>query len=127
MILNIFHQRKIDNDTKLVRTMEFKEAARLIRIHYKTLFAAEPNTPIISEILECCAQILEDIDKKKIRYERYGQWIEHNFDETKDRLDYELPYECSECHERQGILPFNYCPNCGAKMKGEQNERPEEN
>lgn len=40
-------------------------------------------------------------------------------EEERDRLDYELPYECSECHERQGILPFNYCPSCGTRMKGE--------
>lgn len=124
---NIFKQYKIDNSIELIRAMEIKEAARLIRIHYKTLFATEPNAPIISQILESCAQILEQIDEKKIRYERYGEWIEHNFDETKDRLDYELPYECSECHGRQGIFPFNYCPNCGADMKGGQDERPEEN
>lgn len=127
MKLNIFKHYKIDDSSKLVRTMELKEAARRIRIHNKIHFTAESNAPIISEILESCAQILEDIDKKKIRYERYGRWIEHNFDETKDRLDYELPYECSECHARQGIRKFNYCPNCGANMKGEQNERPEEN
>lgn len=124
MKLNIFKQRKIDSNTKLVRAMELKEAARLIRIHYKTffatetLFAAESNTSIISEILESCAQILEQIDEKKIRYERYGRWIKHHFNETKDMLDSELPYECSGCHERQ-IFPFDFCPNCGASMKGE--------
>lgn len=119
MKLDILKQYKTDDSTELVRTMELKEVARRIRIHNKIHFAAEPNALIISEILECCAQILEQIAEGKIRYERYGQWIKHNFDETKDRLDYELPYECSECHGRQGILPFNYCPNCGAKMKGE--------
>ena len=119
MKLNIFKHYKIDDNSELIRAMELKEAARCIRIHNKIHFAAEPNAIIISQILESCAQILEQIDERKIRYERYGQWIEHNFDETKDRLDYELPYECSECHERQGIRKFNYCPNCGAKMKGE--------
>lgn len=127
MELNIFQQYKIDNSTELVSAMELKEAARCIRIHNKVHFAAEPNALIISKILESCAQILEQIDEKKIRYERYGRWIEHNFNETKDRLDYELPYECSECHGRQGIFPFNYCPNCGAKMEEGLSNVNEEN
>lgn len=122
MELNIFHQRKIDNSTKLIRTMELEEAARRIRIHYKTLFAAEPQIPIISEVLECCAQILEQIDEKKIRYERYGQWIPiPQIDITKD-------WKCSNC---QGLVTlahyskkcyYDYCPTCGAKMKEVQNE-----
>ena len=29
-----------------------------------------------------------------------------------------LPYECSNCGFRYGSR-FNYCPNCGADMKGE--------
>ena len=60
-------------NTKLVRVTEIKEAARRIRIHNKIHFASEPNAPIISEILESCAQILEQIAKGKIRYEKYGQ------------------------------------------------------
>lgn len=35
MELNTFKQYKTDNDTKLVRAMEIKEAARRIRIHNK--------------------------------------------------------------------------------------------
>lgn len=122
MELNIFHRRKIDGNTKLVRAMEFKEAARLIRIHYKTLFAAEPKAPIISEILETCAQILEQIDEKKIRYERYGEWIPvPQTDITKDWVCSNcqgvitVAYFCKECY-------YDYCPHCGAKMREGINE-----
>ena len=30
-------------------------------------------------------------------------------------------FECSKCHS-QKTSTSNYCPNCGAKMKGEANE-----
>lgn len=116
MKLNIFHRRKIDNNTKLVRAMELKEAARLIRIHYKTLFAIEPKAPIISEIFECCAQILEQIDEKKIRYERYGQWIKHHTYRDTEGDICEI-FQCSNCGQLGEDT--NYCPNCGASMKGE--------
>lgn len=122
MELNTFKQYKTDNSTKLVRTMEIKAAARLIRIHNKIHFAAEPNALIISQILESCAQILELIAERKIRYERYGRWIPvPQTDITKD-------WVCSNC---QGVITvahfckecyYDYCPHCGAKMREEQNE-----
>lgn len=39
-----------------------------------------------------------------------GHWIEH-FDESGKW------YECDQCHTDWGGS-VNYCPNCGAKMKG---------
>ena len=30
-------------------------------------------------------------------------------------------YQCSEC-ERMAISGYNYCPNCGADMRGEEDE-----
>lgn len=53
-----------------------------------------------------------------------GHWIEHDFRETGDRCDYELPFECSNCHNRQGIFRFRFCPNCGADMRGDTDEQP---
>ena len=51
-----------------------------------------------------------------VKPERNGYWIEHDYEKTYDRVDYELPYECSECGHRQGIWTHRYCPGCGAKM-----------
>ena len=31
-------------------------------------------------------------------------------------------YRCSNCNYWQGIGVYNYCPNCGAKMKGADDE-----
>lgn len=115
MELNIFKQYKTNN-TELIRAMEIKEAARRIRIHNKVHFAAEPNAPIISEILESCAQILEQIDEKKIRYERYGKWIHHRTYKDMEGDICEI-FKCSNCSQLSE--DYNYCPNCGAKMKGE--------
>ena len=42
----------------------------------------------------------------------HGRWVE------KEKYDFGIMYDCSLCEDR--ILdnghPWNYCPNCGAKM-----------
>lgn len=44
-----------------------------------------------------------------------GEWIVH-FD---DIWPEESTIECSVCHEEQPLeIDDNFCPNCGAKMKG---------
>ena len=44
-----------------------------------------------------------------------GKWIIH-FD---DIWPEESTMECSVCHEEQPLeIDDNFCPNCGAKMKG---------
>ena len=48
-----------------------------------------------------------------------GHWIEHD-----DGL---VACECSVCHEKynlyeEDVFERNYCPNCGAEMRGEQDE-----
>ena len=48
-----------------------------------------------------------------------GKWIIH-FD---DIWPEESTIECSVCHEEQPLeIDDNFCPNCGAKMKGANNE-----
>ena len=43
---------------------------------------------------------------------RHGHWIECN---------YGLTFECSECKYPTEYNLTDYCPNCGAKMEGEEN------
>jgi hypothetical protein len=48
-----------------------------------------------------------------------GHWIEHD--------DCLTACECSVCHEKyalyeEDVFGRNYCPNCGANMRGEQDE-----
>ena len=44
---------------------------------------------------------------------RHGRWI----DVREKRLFGDHYFICSNCKSRNGsMIPFNYCPNCGAKM-----------
>ena len=45
---------------------------------------------------------------------RHGRWVETDRDDP-------CYYYCSECH-RQVDMQENYCPNCGAKMEGGEDE-----
>ena len=46
---------------------------------------------------------------------RHGRWLEVR----EKRLFGEHYFLCSNCKSRNGLMiPFNYCPNCGAKMDG---------
>ncbi len=49
----------------------------------------------------------------------HGEWIERM--ERDDSNDYEhIWYECTKCHS-DADRPFDFCPRCGADMRGGQN------
>lgn len=45
----------------------------------------------------------------------HGQWICQDFGRTR--------FKCSVCHAENYEMCYHYCPNCGAKMDGEDNGR----
>ena len=57
---------------------------------------------------------VEGIPAADVAPVRHGQWVE------KEKYTFGIMYDCSLCEDR--ILdnghPWNYCPNCGAKMDG---------
>ena len=56
---------------------------------------------------EACAKLLDLVDRPQ------GEWINDGF-----------AHRCSECGKQGvGIEYYNFCPNCGAKMKGVDNEQ----
>lgn len=61
-------------------------------------------------------EVLRDIPTIEERKE--GMWIPY-------LPEYEDMFKCSKCKEivrlpyKRVRMPYNYCPNCGAKMKGE--------
>ena len=64
--------------------------------------------------------VLRNLPSAAVQPVRHGHWIEH----ICELFPAEGTVECSECHEHESIFLVNdkYCPNCGAKMDGEQNE-----
>ena len=56
--------------------------------------------------------VLHDMPNADVAPVRHGRWIE------KEKYTFGIMYDCSLCENR--ILdnghPWNYCPNCGAKM-----------
>ena len=70
-----------------------------------------------------CAKQLADMAAKCHQLEaqlpKEGEWIE-----LTDRAERKYSHICSNCHRfniHEGEIEFyHYCPNCGARMKGEQ-------
>ena len=60
---------------------------------------------------------VEGIPAADVAPVRHGKWIE------KEKYIFGIMYDCSLCEDR--ILdnghPWNYCPNCGAKVGGDEN------
>lgn len=96
-------------DMNIINAMEIKEIVRRLRQHNEMHHRKERNSFIITNILEWCAEILEDIDKGKMKYVEYGEW--------KINCDGYYPY-CSNCKsEPPGKEMTIFCPNCGARME----------
>ena len=56
----------------------------------------------------------------------HGEWIGIQYDGYADGCPVYDLWECSECREEYETEgdppPYNYCPNCGAKMDGERKD-----
>lgn len=53
------------------------------------------------------------------RKQREGEWIEHIEKPSWLEDDVEVYYNCSVCGTSHWSITPSFCPNCGAKMKGE--------
>ena len=58
-----------------------------------------------------CEKIIKALEQEP----KTGHWMPSHIPES--ILD-----ECSECGFSCGAFTFNYCPNCGARMKSEDKE-----
>lgn len=98
----------------------------LINELYKRIFTAEIynddfDGTVIGNLL-CLGDVKEVADELptvEVKHDVHGEWNE--FD-----IDYggipTVGYQCSECGQSNGFIT-DFCPNCGADMRGEKNER----
>ena len=64
--------------------------------------------------LECMDELMSMIADRP-----QGEWIDNRGANGKSQL---FPFECSICHD-SNERTTNYCPNCGARMKGADDEQ----
>ena len=91
---------------------------------FNRLFKKYKDSPYLSEEFqrlsdagheaEFCKDVVKMLEKG-YRKQSEGEWIRklrysRNYDDF-------FSYTCSECNTHRDA-PTNYCPNCGAKMKG---------
>ena len=92
--------------------MRLIDADALLAKGFPTVYHTEFCTPVI-DVADI--ERMPTIDAVLVVH---GEWI---FKKPPDDWVLSL-YECSVCHHMEEGQP-NYCPNCGAKMKGENDEQ----
>jgi len=95
--------------------------------HYDIVNGSEKYIFGVEAVLEY-AENLPTVDAEPVRH---GEWISEiiKAQDWKGRArDYYQPHSCSICHKPdpcQGVS--NYCPNCGAKMDGNEDAKHSNN
>ena len=72
-----------------------------------------------------CEYRIEEDELIKAEPVRHGRWVPLSYDGYTNGYPVYDEWECSECHFRcngEGEPQIKYCPNCGAKMRGEADE-----
>ena len=77
--------------------------------------AYRPYQYLGEDALSYAIKMVELEPSADVRENVKGEWLH-----KKTTDDYHVTGQCSNCHERRRI--DNFCPNCGADMRGEQDE-----
>ena len=93
--------------------MKREEAIRIIETVFQDEYVYKYYDSITHQALEVA---IEALSAEAVQ----GEWIDQDNGAF-------YPYECSNCHEPPicddyGYYLTNYCPNCGARMKGGEGE-----
>ena len=80
----------------------------------------EPETKLVANVTFNKEEVEELVEKAKAdvlaQIERpQGEWIKVQGEWITD-MTYKICFKCSECDGHFGY-PFNFCPNCGARMQ----------
>ena len=71
---------------------------------------------------EDAADCIRYIDAADVAPVRHGRWVDRIVDENEVIQPWMKRYYCSECLEGGNQSWFKFCPNCGAKMDGGDND-----
>ena len=88
--------------------MDREEAIKILK---DTLY--DEKTP--TDYLEAVKMGREALENQKT-----GHWVVYS--ELTGEWEGTKKYACDKCGEKVGVFKSNFCPNCGAIMKGENNE-----
>ena len=110
--------RLIDADALIERYKRHRNVFCKNRIEFQLL--REPDKARVDELDNCIAGI---VNAPTIEPERKkGEWIRENIVLTSNPPQYQ--WHCSECgkmvHWFTAEVLTDFCPNCGAEMRGEQ-------
>lgn len=75
--------------------------------------------------VETLMRLIEDAPLVDVAPVRHGRWVPFSYDGYTNGYPVYDEWECSECHfacEGEGEPPLNYCPYCGAKMEGKNED-----
>lgn len=77
------------------------------------------DSPKWRELRDLVDELIEKIDRPK------GKWIEEkkHFQDSATSILFYSNYKCSNCGEEpyfDNIYEYNFCPYCGAEMRGEE-------
>lgn len=68
------------------------------------------NTDTSYEWCECVRLAIKALEQTRTK----GTWI------GEESLDGSIRYMCDNCKEFEYVDYYNFCPNCGADMRGEE-------
>lgn len=74
-----------------------------------TFLDEERTVEMYKALLTECIKVLPSVENR-------GEWIEDEDIDVND--DGKFAVKCSKCGEYNGYRKTNFCPNCGAMMKG---------
>lgn len=107
-----------------INKTKFEELMRKKARNYFDLYYADKIKEYHIKAIGCslAADEAYDFPAEDVQPVKHGQWIDH---EKFERNNCNVCIECSVCNTWFGhdcIPKTNYCPNCGARMDGEQDD-----
>lgn len=85
----------------------------------KDVFRVDMITQEVIDTCMKCMIAIKNAQTADVRENVRGEWIRHDGRWINDDY-YPARYECNQCHHFVGVAcDKNFCPNCGADMRGE--------